>query len=560
MIVLEPRKRKTPRKPQYKCPVCSEIIEGRLNFESHVSKVHNKFRCEDCHSLYDNAEELFWHRDEKHKNECEHCNIAFASKQAMYNHFGKVHSDLNNFKCERCNKEFPIEAMLAQHKRVHDRINVRVYQCNICGKVLKSADSFKGHHLVHLPKEQKNCFLCSVCGKGYPTACKLKYHMRFHTGETPYQCDKCPKAFRNQQNFKLHARVHVVGKPFKCDKCTAGFKHHRDLYKHKKDRHEGEWKYKCIACPSIFPSETEVDMHYNTHTNEEQSKHRFSVAKFTRVSDFQCFKCEKYFLNSGTLSNHKTMHKRRKIPHGPRTWKRTEKSDFMCDICGVYLAQKMSLVIHLRTHMEKKPFSCELCGKGFITKQFLEDHVRVHTGETPYMCDFCGKQFSRKANMTKHKRTVHLNLRPYECKVCKKAFKTGGALVLHTRIHTGERPYVCDICHRDFTQKPDMTRHRMRHSPEDIARANLDEPSSSTAHNVNKVYVKTTPKPSRTKKSTLSERIAKRSLQLSSTKNSNTLNNDTYTNVTIVQTGESEYTLCNDSGQKSEQEIEFYVL
>uniref|UniRef100_UPI00358F2F17 uncharacterized protein isoform X3 n=1 Tax=Myxine glutinosa TaxID=7769 RepID=UPI00358F2F17 len=57
-----------------------------------------------------------------------------------------------------------------------------------------------------------------------------------------------------------------------------------------------------------------------------------------------------------------------------------------------------------------KPFACWECGMRLATKYNLRVHLRRHTGERPFTCDHCGKRFSRSYCLARHRRT---HIRPH---------------------------------------------------------------------------------------------------------------------------------------------------
>ena len=151
---------------------------------------------------------------------------------------------------------------------------------------------------------------------------------------------------------------------------------------------------------------------------------------------------------------------------------RTRENRNICDICGVKIGSWKNFLLHVEKHMrigstQKGFYLCQLCGKGFGHKQTLDCHIRyLHTGERPYKCDFenCDKAFISPAKAKKHKETVHLNLRRYQCKDCPLSFKTKGALSVHRHYkHSPESQKVCPICDEFFATPTDLKFHIESH-------------------------------------------------------------------------------------------------
>jgi hypothetical protein len=63
----------------------------------------------------------------------------------------------------------------------------------------------------------------------------------------------------------------------------------------------------------------------------------------------------------------------------------------------------------------------------------------------------------------------HLNLRPYECSICKAKFARTSTLKIHYHTHTSDKTYSCPIqsCSEKFLQKGLLISHYKTHSNED---------------------------------------------------------------------------------------------
>jgi len=62
---------------------------------------------------------------------------------------------------------------------------------------------------------------------------------------------------------------------------------------------------------------------------------------------------------------------------------------------------------HIKRHLNLKPFECEICKNTFSRKNTLKTHLMTHTGEKPFGCTFpnCNRKFLEKGNMKTHFKT-----------------------------------------------------------------------------------------------------------------------------------------------------------
>ena len=66
----------------------------------------------------------------------------------------------------------------------------------------------------------------------------------------------------------------------------------------------------------------------------------------------------------------------------------------------------------VHTKDEEKEFQCDQCDKGFITKKYLERHkISVHLKTKPYNCRYgCVFSYNDMANRNAHERKTHGSL------------------------------------------------------------------------------------------------------------------------------------------------------
>ncbi|XP_050682204.1 MDS1 and EVI1 complex locus protein EVI1-A-like isoform X2 [Leptidea sinapis] len=134
-----------------------------------------------------------------------------------------------------------------------------------------------------------------------------------------------------------------------------------------------------------------------------------------------------------------------------------EDSEPRCSFCDAPFPNIDALDRHLiQAHAQPAAaFHCELCNRAYSSRALLLRHrALTHTDIRKYPCENCPKR---------HIRAQHVGARSHACPECGKTFATSSGLKQHTHIHSSVKPFQCKVCFKAYTQFSNLCRHKRMH-------------------------------------------------------------------------------------------------
>ena len=243
--------------------------------------------------------------------------------------------------------------------------------------------------------------------------------------------------------------------------------------------------YFCPDCKFIFISKRKLFLHKQLKQGE-CSPYCIYCDKDNQKNIFQCDRCPKCFSSQILLDNHIKRHSQRfkcKLCvdtafytaqdlkfHQNKIHKSESQMKYLCDLCGAKFKDKAVLNGHRKyVHTDIKPEQCRTCGRNFKTKSQLRNHEVVHKNvlEVNLSCEICGKRFLRAATLKDHIRRHNKEYNEY-CKVCGKGFYRKHDLDEHMRVHTGEKPFQCSLCDYKAALSCNLIKHMKVHDKQNM--------------------------------------------------------------------------------------------
>lgn len=352
---------------------------------------------------------------------CNICCISFECKRRLLIHTRK-HGLERNFQCDICKRRFMREDSYNNHMQCHSA-GWSSHTCSVCGNVYSLRKNLLRHFSCHSGIKQ---FACSTCHKHFLSYDMLREHRKIHAIVKPYACRVCHKRFARRTYLHLHFALHSNEMRFVCHVCKQRFQHRSNLRYHMITHKEPPI---CAICGDKFATKYSLKVHAKTHASgkpytcdvcSKTFNSRGVFKRHTRVhrKTFVCATCNTGFASKQRLQRHMVMHM--KVKH-------------KCEVCGNFYKRRESLMAHSSKSHRVTPLSCTLCSKRFLNAEPFDEHLKTHA--TNHHCTVCNKEFGSYRRLKRHS-VIHLDIKPYACRICDKKSNSRSALRKHTaRMH-----------------------------------------------------------------------------------------------------------------------------
>lgn len=287
--------------------------------------------------------------------------------------------------CIYCQKELVSYNEMVEHNKNHK-------ECPICLKNFDTFKRFRVHYkYVHLDAAETNPkFPCNICGKEFQRKKNMSYHVRsFHNEERNFGCDICQKTFFTRAGLVKHQVLHTEERPYVCTVCKKDFKSLQGLTYHEKSHEEKK-------------------------RSDQIKRNKNKIFK-----SYICTYCGKQSRGLTAFQVHQRIH--------------TNELPYECKVCNKKFRALNSLTTHNRIHTGEKPYQCDLCSASFRVQHYLTTHKLSHGGNNveKFSCNLCGMSTVYEKNLDTHMKTVHMQVKNFDCKTCSESFSKISLLKAH---------------------------------------------------------------------------------------------------------------------------------
>ena len=358
---------------------------------------------------------------------------------------------------------------------------IKTFGCKLCVEIFHT----RYHLFVHTKAAHPTGtgvtgVTCTICHRSLASNTALIYHMRIHTGDSPFECKTCGRKFSKRQSLRDHTlRLGCQNNLKLCAKrrlrttCQICFKRYDT--KGKLEAHAKTHipkTHACNGCRKQFTSDNpeEWPEHVAKHTEKgEPSPSLVFIAE--RSKPFTCTICDKGFARRKGLISHSVKHTNKGNEVG------IVNPLYKCDPCDKTFKRRYLLIKHnVTTHGETPPppdknkelLPCPECQEVFRGPRLLKMHQLSHLpADEVIKCKHCSKRFSQPNSLRAHILVVHMGegkTDRYQCPSCPARFSWHCDMKAHAKTHVaGEMIHECRLCNVTFRTSIHYNLHMRKH-------------------------------------------------------------------------------------------------
>ncbi|KAF8782677.1 Zinc finger protein 423 like protein [Argiope bruennichi] len=492
----------------YKCSLCKDMFESKVNIQLHFSMKHSNscclYKCTSCNMMFRTDIEFAYHVKMTHLTKlqsfrCNLCNLCFSSEAMLQSHF----QSHQRFPCNFCREDFQVEFLrdrhiqekhagesivpLAQNEtdavqnlslkpRVEsDNFNStpkKLLKCDMCDISFTVESSLNAHrrqiHNIRNSGSQKPTHVslhCAYCNETCKSRTDLEHHMKTHVvSPSKHKCNICDEVCPSAATLAEHKLSHCkVVTDSTCVTCHTTLKLEDHFHAHLHQHNPQGLPAPCVICRQTLMSEIDVQMHAKHHLKEAESLYSCCVCRKKSIMD--------QLIITGKQDSHSYMCK--ECFHA---------KDIRCLQCNVKFESISELENHKLSHA--KSYICIACQKSFSTKAEVHAHVKTHVDKEGinHFCHICKKVFDSPAKLQCHliEHTFE-GSSSYGCYLCNVVFTAPHLIQQHMIEHgMDSRPFDCTLCHQKFFFRAELDNHlAFSHSSEDPAHNQSNESGNS---------------------------------------------------------------------------------
>ncbi|KAM7043713.1 zinc finger protein 639 isoform 2-T4 [Acridotheres tristis] len=311
---------------------------------------------------------------------------------------------------------------------------------------LETCKIFEKNQALNITAQQKwpllranssGLYKCELCEFNSKYFSDLKQHMilKHKTCTDTHVCKVCKESFSSKVRLIEHVKLHEED-PYICKYCDYKTVIFENLSQHIADTHFNDHLYWCEQCDVQFSSSSELYLHFQEHSCDEQ---------------YLCQFCEHETNDPEDLHSHVVNEHACRLIELSDSYNNKERGQY-------------SLINKISFDKCKNFFVCQVCGFRSRLHTNVNRHVAIeHTKIFPHVCDDCGKGFSGMLEYCKHL-SSHLSEGIYLCQYCE--YSTGQIEDLKTHLdfrHSADLPHKCTDCLMRFGNEKDLLSHLQIH-------------------------------------------------------------------------------------------------